>query len=175
MQARGAYHGISLFFFFFLPSCMAREILDHPAGIKPKGLIPPKTPGKFHHGILKMESYHSEGGSICRWINRSQDSAVVGLPGDPVVKTPHFHCRGWKIWSLAQELRSHMPPGQKKGVGRGEKIVLCPRSCKQVCERQCQKPGVPAPRSKLDGPKQQEPNTINFYNFTKYCWSSPGK
>ena len=56
----------SHFFFFFLPSCMAREILDHPAGIKPKCLIPPKTPGKFHHGILKMESYHSEGGSICR-------------------------------------------------------------------------------------------------------------
>ena len=41
LENNAGQRGISwnLTFFFFLPCCMAREFLDHPAGIKPEGLI----------------------------------------------------------------------------------------------------------------------------------------
>lgn len=46
----------------------------------------------------------------------------------------------------------------------------------QVCEGQCQKPGVPAPRSGLGGPEQQGLLIqTSFYSFTDYCWNSPGR
>ena len=42
------------------------------------------------------------------------------VPGGPVVKTLHLHCRGQGVRSLVRELRSHMPawcgPPQKNSL-----------------------------------------------------------
>ena len=36
----------------------------------------------------------------------------LGFPGGPVVKTPHFHCRGHRFYSLLGKLRSCKPRGE---------------------------------------------------------------
>ena len=40
------------------------------------------------------------------------------FPGDPVVKTPHLHCRGYELdpWSLIWELRSRKHRGAAKKI-----------------------------------------------------------
>ena len=46
-----------------------------------------------------------------RW---DQKDPTGDFPGGPVVKTPHFHCRGARVRSLVRELRSRMLHGAAK-------------------------------------------------------------
>ena len=44
------------------------------------------------------------------------------LPGDPVVRTPHFHCQGPGVQALVGELRSHKLHGEAKKNPKTKKI-----------------------------------------------------
>ena len=63
----------------------------------PDEQVPKKKSEKFQHNLCY------ENTNIKRPQNRE-------FPGSPVVKTPStcFHCGGWKVGSLVEELRSHM-------------------------------------------------------------------
>ena len=50
------------------------------------------------------------------------------FPGNPVVKTPCFHCRGARFWSLIGELRPCMPGGKKKFLPSHRGNTGCPPS-----------------------------------------------
>lgn len=43
-----------------------------------------------------------------------------GVPGGPVVRTPHFHCPGPGVQSLVEELRSHKP----SDAAKNQKILI---------------------------------------------------
>ena len=54
------------------------------------------------------------------WLKRAKKRK---FPGSPVVRTPHFHCRGSRVRSLVGELRSYklcVPCGKKKKKKRRE-------------------------------------------------------
>ena len=66
------------------------------------------------------------------------------FPGDPVVKTLCFSCRGAWVQSLVQKLRSHMPLSQEKkkhacvqsnSHGREGELAFC--SWREGCRRTC--------------------------------------
>ena len=54
----------------------------------------------------------------CKIVNALKVFLLKGTPWDlprgPLVKTPHFHCRGHWVWSLVRELRPCMFHGMAK-------------------------------------------------------------
>ena len=56
------------------------------------------------------------------WLKRAKKGKC---PSSPVVRTPHFHCRGLRVRSLVRELRSYelcVPCGKKKKKKRAERV-----------------------------------------------------
>jgi len=47
------------------------------------------------------------------------------FPGGPLVKTPHFHCRGRRFNPGLRKLRSRVPPGSAKKIRR-QKLKASP-------------------------------------------------
>ena len=56
----------------------------------------------------------------------SKNNFTGDFPGSPVVKFPHFQCRGARVQSLVGELRSHMPCSMTiKKEKTSQNLLLC--------------------------------------------------